>query len=128
MILIILINYRALLFTWIRVYQLSNRLYSSRETSRTGGKTPACQCKRHKRCGFNPWVRKIPWRRKWQPNPVLLPGKFRGQRSLVSYRPWGCKEWDMAEQLSTQEAKTPSLKYSKKEFLPNSFRLQRYGK
>ena len=54
MILIILINYRALLCSWIRVYQLSNRLYSSRETSRTGGKTPACQCKRHRDAGSTP--------------------------------------------------------------------------
>ena len=44
--------------------------------------------------GFNPWVRKILWRRKWQPTPVLLPGKFHGQRSLVGYSPWGCKELD----------------------------------
>ena len=35
--------------------------------------------------GFDPWVRKIPWRRKWQPTPVFLPGEFHGQRSLVSY-------------------------------------------
>ena len=42
------------------------------------------------RPGFDPWVRKIPWRRKWQPTPVLLPGKFRGWRSLVGYSPWGC--------------------------------------
>ena len=34
-----------------------------------------CQCRRHKRCGFNPWVRKIPWRRAWQPVPVFLPGE-----------------------------------------------------
>ena len=39
--------------------------------------------------GFDPWVGKIPWRRKWQPAPVFLPGKFHGQRSLVSYSPWG---------------------------------------
>ena len=38
------------------------------------------------------WVGKIPWRRKWQPNPVLLPGKSHGRRSLVGYSPWGCKE------------------------------------
>ena len=38
------------------------------------GKEPACQCKGHKRCGFNPWVGKIPWRRAWQPTPVFLPG------------------------------------------------------
>ena len=41
--------------------------------------------------GFHPWVGKIPWRRKWQPTPVFLPGKSRGQRSLVGYSPWGHK-------------------------------------
>ena len=45
------------------------------------------------------WVRKIPWRRKWQPTPVLLGGKFHGWRSLVGYSPWGCKELDLTEQL-----------------------------
>ena len=44
------------------------------------GKESPCQSRR---CGFNPWVRKIPWRRKWQPTPIFLPGKFHGQRSLV---------------------------------------------
>ena len=38
--------------------------------------------------GFHPWVRKIPWRRKWQPTPVFLPGDPHGQRSLVGYSPW----------------------------------------
>ena len=38
-----------------------------------GGKEPTCQCRRHKRSGFDPWVGKIPWRRAWQPNPVFLP-------------------------------------------------------
>ena len=38
---------------------------------------------------FDPWVQKIPWRRKWQPTSVSLPGKSHGQRSLVGYRPWG---------------------------------------
>ena len=51
------------------------------------------------RPGFSHWVRKIPWRRKWQPTPVLLPGKFQGWRSLVGYSPWGHKELDMTEQL-----------------------------
>ena len=45
------------------------------------GKESACQCWRHKRCGFNPWFGKIPWSRKWQPTPVFLPGKFYGQRT-----------------------------------------------
>ena len=47
--------------------------------------------------GVHPWVRKIPWRRKWQPTPVFLPGKSHGQRSLVGYSPWGRKESDMTE-------------------------------
>ena len=51
----------------------------------TSGKESACQCMRHKRCRFNPWVRKIPWRRKWQPNPIFLPGKSYGQRSQAGY-------------------------------------------
>ena len=46
---------------------------------------------------FNPWVRKIPWRRKWQLAPVCLPGKFHGPRSLVGHSPWGCNESDMTE-------------------------------
>ena len=50
---------------------------------------------------FDPWVKKIPWRRKWQPTPVFLPGKFHGQRSLAGCRPWGRKESDTAEWLST---------------------------
>ena len=54
------------------------------------------QCKRP---GFDSWFRKIPWRRKWQPTPVLLPGKFHGLRSLVSYNPWGRKESDTTEWL-----------------------------
>ena len=52
------------------------------------------QCRRH---GFNPWVRKIPWRRAWQPTPVFLPGESCGQWNLVSYSPWGHKELDMTE-------------------------------
>ena len=54
-------------------------------------KKPACQCRRHKRKGFYPWVGKIPWRRKWQLTPVFLPGESLGQRSLVGYSPWGCR-------------------------------------
>jgi len=42
----------------------------------TGGKETTCQCRRHKRCGFDPWVRKIPWRRVSQPTSVVLPGKI----------------------------------------------------
>ena len=55
----------------------------------------------HKRLRFDPWVRKIPWRRAWQPLLVFLPGESQGQRSLEGYSPWGCTESDTAEQLST---------------------------
>ena len=51
------------------------------------------------RPGFDPWVGKIPWRRKWQSTPVLLPGKSHGQRSLVGYSPWGRKELDTTGRL-----------------------------
>ena len=49
------------------------------------------------RCRFDLWVRKIPWRRKWQPTPVFLPEKSHGQRSLAVYSPWGRKESDTNE-------------------------------
>ena len=45
------------------------------------------------RPGFDPWVGKIPWRRKWQPVPVFLPGEFQGQRSLPGSHPWDHKSW-----------------------------------
>ena len=61
------------------------------------GKEPSCQCKRCKRHGFDPWVRKIPWRRAEQPTPVFLPGESHGQRSLVGYSPWGSTESDTTE-------------------------------
>ena len=64
------------------------------------GKESACQCIIHKRLRFNPWVRKIPWRRKWQPTPVFLPQESHEQRSLVCFSPWGCKESDMTEATS----------------------------
>ena len=45
------------------------------------------------------WVRKIPWRKEWLPTTIFLPGEFHGQRSLVGYNPWECKEFDMTERL-----------------------------
>ena len=56
------------------------------------GKEPIYQCRRR---AFNPWVRKITQRRKWQPSLVFLPGKSHGQRNLEGYSPQGCKELDM---------------------------------
>ena len=55
-------------------------------------KKSTCQYTRY---GFNPWVRRIPWRRKWQPTPMFLPGKSQGQRHLAGYCPWDHKESDM---------------------------------
>ena len=60
----------------------------------TGGLAGGSVVKNCRRCGFGPWVRKIPQRRKWQPLPVFLPGKSHGQRS---YSPWGHKESDTTE-------------------------------
>ena len=61
------------------------------------GKEPACQCRRHKRHEFNPWVGKIPWRRAWQPTSVFLPGESHGQRGLVGYGLWSLKESGVAK-------------------------------
>ena len=57
----------------------------------TSGKEPMCQCGRHKRHGFDPWVRKIPWRRAWKPTLVFLPGESHGQRSLAGYTLCDCR-------------------------------------
>ena len=46
---------------------------------------------------FDSWFGKISWRREWLPTPVFLPGEFNGQRNLVGYSPWGCKESDITE-------------------------------
>ena len=67
------------------------------------GKESACQSRRPRRCGFDPWVEKIASSRKWQPAPVFLPGKFHSQRSLAGNRPWGHKQLDMTERLNTHK-------------------------
>ena len=67
----------------------------------TRGKESACQWRRHKRLRFDPWIRKLPWRRKWQPTPVSLPGKFHGLRSLMWYSPWGPKR--VRQDLATKQ-------------------------
>ena len=67
------------------------------------GKESACQCRKQ---GFDPWVRKIPWRRKWLPTPVFLPGEFHGQRSQVGYHPQSCKI--VGHGLATKQQSYPS--------------------
>ena len=64
----------------------------------TSGKEPAYQCRRLKRCGFDPWVGKIPWRKTWQSTLVSLTGESNGQRSLVGYSLESRKESDMTEE------------------------------
>ena len=61
------------------------------------GQESICQCRRLKRMWAWSLVGKTPWRRKWQPTPVFLPGEFHRQRSLEGYSPWGHKESDMME-------------------------------
>ena len=67
------------------------------------GKEFACQCKVLE---FDPWVGKIPWKRKWEPTPVFLPGKFHGQRSSVGYSPWDLTELDMTERTHAHAEQT----------------------
>ena len=59
------------------------------------GKEPACQCRRHKRCRFDPWIRKIHWRREWPPNPVFLPGEShdRGTPWATAHRVAKSQTW-----------------------------------
>ena len=64
------------------------------------GKESTYQGRRHGRCWFHPYVRKIPWRRKWQPTPVGW--KFHGQKNLVGDSPWDCKESGTTEWVSTE--------------------------
>ena len=65
------------------------------------GEEFTCYCRVCGRHRFDPWGGRIPWRRKWQPTPVFLPGKSHGQRGLAGCRPQGFKELDTAEGLST---------------------------
>ena len=64
------------------------------------------------KCGFAPWVRKIPWRRAWQPTPVFLPGESHWQRSLAGYSPWGCKDLDTTERLKHSKGLAHGIKCS----------------
>ena len=63
------------------------------------------QCRKSR---FYPWVRKIPWRRRWQPTPIFLPGESHGQRGLASYSPWGCKKWGTNERLTLTDGENKS--------------------
>ena len=73
------------------------------------GKDSACQCRRHKRHSFHPWVRKIPFSRIWHPTLVFLPGKFHGQRPLWATVYGGSKESDMTKQAYKHMHKHPNF-------------------
>ena len=89
--------------SWSCVYRLLRfccHLLSGLPRSRSG-KESACQ---FRSCRFDPWVGKIPWRRKWQPSPIFLPGKSLGQRSLVDYSLWGHrKSWTWLSDWTKQQ-------------------------
>ena len=74
------------------------------------GKQPACECRRTR---FNLWVGKIPWRRKWPPTPVFLPGRSHGQRGLVGYSPYCHKESDTTERFTHTQGSKPQPRFLK---------------
>ena len=64
----------------------------------TSGKEPTCQCRRLKRPGFDPWVGKMPWSRKWQPTPVFWPGESMDKvPSRLGNRPCGYLQWKIID-------------------------------
>ena len=77
------------------------------------------------RPGFDPWVRKIPWRRKWKPTPVFLPGESHGWRSLVGYSTQGCKESDTTERLHFTSFHFTSLHFTSLHFFSRGSPWQR---
>ena len=93
---IIYLNIYVYIHTYIHTYMYIH-IYKERPLWWLSSKQPTCQCRRP---GFDPWVGKIPWRRKWEPTLVFLPGKFHGQRSLEGYSPRGLKEPGTSQQLN----------------------------
>ena len=94
----------------------------------TSGKEPACQCRRHKRRGFDPWVGTIPWIRKWQPTPVFLAGESHGQRSLKGYSPQSCKSTHLSSihHPSIHPSTHPSVNHSSIHPLIHLFIISKY--
>ena len=75
---------------WAAVFGVAHSRTRLKRLSISGSVAKESACS----AGFDPWVWRIPWRRKWQPTPVLLPGEFHGQRSWAGYSPWDHKESD----------------------------------
>ena len=82
------------------------------------GNESSCRWRRH---GFDPWVGKILWRKKWQSTPVFLPGESNGQRSLSAYSPWGCR---VRHDLATKQQQQ---RYKKTFVFKNGFILDNVG-
>ena len=85
---VVFLNYET--FVFYQIIKLTCVFWASQLLH---GKESICQHRKCNKCRFDPWFKMIPWRKKWQPSPVFLPG----QRSLVSYSPWSRKELDMTE-------------------------------
>ena len=90
-----------MMFCWFRTMHITHFcvIFLRFKYSMTS-KELTCQCRRHKGRGFNPWVRKFPWRRAWQSTPVFLPGKSHGQKSLLATVHGVEKSWTQLKGLS----------------------------
>ena len=88
--------------SWKQNIYYINQMYGGAKS-----KEPACQCRRLKKSGFDLWVGRMPWRRVWQPTPLVLPGEVHGWRSLEEYSPQGCKELYKTE--ATQHTQEQSI-------------------
>ena len=86
--------------SWTRLKWLSKCDWTELNIMGFPDKESSCQYRSH---GFDPWVGKIPWRRKWHSTPVILPGKSHGQRRLAGYSPWSRKEAETTERTHTHK-------------------------
>ena len=77
---------------WAAIYGVTQSQTRLKRLSSSSSEESMCRCRRP---GFDPWVGKIPWRKKQQPTPVFLPGKPQGQRSPAGYSSCGCEMFDM---------------------------------
>ena len=96
---------------WLPILGYPRALPLLPHTQSASGKETSCQCRRNE---FHPWVRKIPWRRKWQPSAVFLPGESHGQRNLAGYSPQGLKESDTTEateHVCTHKLENPNIQH-----------------
>ena len=91
---------RALIATWKAAFSIWRHFWGLPWC--LSGKEPTCQCRSHRRLGSSPWVRKSPWRWKWHPTPVFLPGESHGQRSLAGYSPRGHRELNWVTETHTE--------------------------